>query len=132
MKLAEIGGPISQLSSMVPTPSAVTQRKGSLTAPCYGDILGPGATLISGAFTSQSEVKDWTLHVPGRAVGGHRTPEAGRYPSGRSGLASAEATRAHVVRRHLRRGDTDSGPLSAKNRHSLQTIKTGGDSVILF
>ena len=57
--------------------------KGSLAAPRYGDILGPDATLISGAFTSQSEVKDWTRHVPGRAVGERRTPEAGPLPAGR-------------------------------------------------
>src|SRR5680860_1667228 len=47
-----------------------------------GDILGPGATLTSGAAAREREA-DWTRHVPGRAVGERRTPEAGPLPAGR-------------------------------------------------
>jgi hypothetical protein len=57
-----------------------SRDKGSLAAPRCGDILGPGAALTAGVAPPEMGEADWTRHVPGRAAGERRTPEAGPLP----------------------------------------------------
>ncbi len=67
-------------SARRPRPCANGQPYGR---PARGDILGPGATLTSGAAACRTGTRQIsTRHVPGRADGERRTPEAGRYPAG--------------------------------------------------
>ena len=64
-------------SARRPRPTAVSGQP--YRRPARGDILDPGAALTAGAAARGCEA-DWTRHVPGRAVGERRTPEAGPLP----------------------------------------------------